>query len=83
MDANRSLTTRIIERVAAEEEVDASDIDHQLYEVIDGDALTGAIESMESTGVVAFDYLGYRVAVTGDERIKVSEQNNTEARQIL
>jgi hypothetical protein len=46
--------------------------------VIDADALTQTIESMESNGIVCFDYFGYRVYVAGDGDIKVTNHNNLE-----
>ena len=76
-DYSQSLTTRIVEEVATDEGVAPDNIEHQLYEVIDADALT-TIESMEPNGIVCFDYLGYRVYVAGDGDIKVSEYDSPE-----
>lgn len=77
-DHSRSLSTRIVEEVAAEEGVEPSNIERQLYDVIDADALKQTIESMEANGIVCFDYSGYRVYVAGDGDIKVSNHNSLE-----
>lgn len=77
-DHSRSLSTRIVEVVASEEGIEPSNVEEQLYEVIDADALKQTVESMEPNGIVCFDYLGYRVYVAGDGDIKVSNYNDLE-----
>jgi hypothetical protein len=78
VDHGPSLSTRIVRRVAAEEGIDPSNVEEQLYDVVDADALEQTIASMEPTAIVCFDYLGYRVYVAGDGEINVTEHDSPE-----
>lgn len=66
-----SLSTEIVERVAAREGVDPLDLDAKLYDVIDGDALDALADSVRDRRsenlLVQFTYLGYTVTVDGGE----------------
>lgn len=65
----------IVERVAALEEIDHTELD-PLYEAIDPDALDTLVETTgrsDSPLQVEFTYHGYEVTVTGDEVVHVDE----------
>ena len=71
-----SITTAVVETVAAAEGVDPVDLDVPLYSAIDPDALERLfqLETAEGgiDGRVTFTYVGYDVTVltTGDVRVE-------------
>lgn len=73
----RSVSDTVIEKVAARENVDPTDLDHRLYEIIDPDALDAIFASLgtrtsRSDGHVQFSYCGYEVAITSDGDVTVT-----------
>lgn len=69
----------IIEKVAAQEEVDPTDVTQPMHEVIDPDALDALCSTEQGTAEsevqVTFNYCGYRIMVHGDGRVSVIDSN--------
>ncbi|MFC6614693.1 HalOD1 output domain-containing protein [Halopenitus salinus] len=68
---NRSVSERVIRRVAETTDRDVLDLP-VLYDAVDPDALNAVVESM-SDGEVAFQYAGHEVTVDGDGRIELED----------
>lgn len=70
---------RIVQRIAAREGVDPFDLDGQLYDVIDADALDALTNGTDNrhprkTLHVEFSYHGYAVTVDGSGQVSIDEQ---------
>ncbi|EFW92062.1 hypothetical protein ZOD2009_11315 [Haladaptatus paucihalophilus DX253] len=70
--SDESVCEAVVSAVMAAENADMDDLD-PLYFVVDGDALE-RITSSDAVSSVAFDYLGYRVEVTGDSRVVLTPE---------
>jgi uncharacterized ParB-like nuclease family protein len=75
VDDNSSTAIAVVEAVADQKEVDISDIETPLAEVIDPDSLDRLWDSRRGTkrtpnGVLSFDYDGCRVTVTSDGTVE-------------
>jgi len=69
-------STEVVERVAAREGVDSTDLGVPLFEVVDPEALDSVVESVAESGTdarVEFTYYGYDVTVTPDGSVRVSD----------
>lgn len=74
-----SVAVEIVERIAAREGVDPLELDPNLYEAIEADALDALVQQTDSrrdeTNVrVEFTYCGYAVTVTGTEEVTIEKQ---------
>lgn len=73
-----SLSTAVIDEIAAHEGVDPMDLKPPLYDVIDPDALDMLFPdpgepSDTPTGRVVFTYCGYEVEVTSTGGVRISD----------
>jgi len=73
-------TERVMERVAAAEGTEPSQIEEMLYERVDPDALDSLFESSPNgptreRGNVQFPYHGYEVVVFADGEVTVRESD--------
>lgn len=77
MGQAKAVGTEIVEEVAAREGVDPLDLDAQLYDVIDADALNSLTEGRkEEPGDpirVSFTYLDYAITVHEGGNVTVDE----------
>ncbi|QLG47675.1 HalOD1 output domain-containing protein [Natrinema halophilum] len=67
----------IVEQIAALEDVDPTELQPPLHDVIDPEAVNDLFSPTKRNGTresgrVRFDYLGYDVVVRGDGRVSVS-----------
>lgn len=75
-EGSRTVSTAVVEAVAAEAGVDPRDLTPQLYDVVDPDALDTLFESVaeetsRANGSVVFPYAGYQVTVAADGAVDV------------
>lgn len=71
-EPDASVTSRIVSTVAEQKGVDPIELEPQLYEAVDPDALTAlAASSSESQLTISFNYAGYRVTVIADDELVV------------
>lgn len=73
-----SLTVAIVEKVAAREGVEPTELRPPLHDVIDPDALAAVFAPTErgddrAAGRVEFDYCGYAVVVRSDGRVRIED----------
>lgn len=78
MGQAKAVGTEIVEEVAAREGVDPLDLDAQLYDVIDADALNSLTEGGEGGPVrdpirISFTYLDYAITVHEGGNVTVDE----------
>lgn len=66
---NRPLSQAVLAAVASAEGVDARNLSDPLYDVIDPDALDTLFRN--GSGLITFDYIGYRVSVDSDATVEV------------
>ena len=76
----RAPSERVVERVAAAENVDPAELEPPLFDVVDPDALDVLFNTMETgagldMGAVRFAYHGYDVSVSADGTVSVSERD--------
>lgn len=71
--ANPPLRTKVVEAVADELDVDTTDLEIPLTEVIDPDALDALFEGQGRSGVVRFSYYGYQVVVQEDGHVILTD----------
>lgn len=84
MDADDSpdtLSTAVVEAVAAKEGIDSTDVDQPLGEVVDSDALDSLFEppgiaGSRTRGTVTFSFGGYDVLVYSDGRVELADRPN-------
>lgn len=72
----------VVEAVAAEEGVDATELSPPLYTAIDPDVLDTIFPvggGTEGTGKLVFEYLGYEVTVRANGAVEVSEEDREDA----
>lgn len=62
MTSHKELSTLVVERVAAEEGVEPTELSEPLYSVIDTESLENLFRA--DTGSVRFRYYGYEVSVS-------------------
>lgn len=85
MDQQKPPSKRVIESIAAEENVEPTELGPPLYETVDLEALDKLVESA-STGptgsscLVEFVYMGYSISVStaGDVELKDTENHRIE-----
>lgn len=75
------LSMAVITALAEHEEVEPVELDPQLYEVIDPDALDGLFTrhrdtTRSTTGRLTFSYNGYDVDVTSDGDVRISDSRD-------
>ena len=77
MGQAKAVGTEIVEEVAAREGVDPLDLDAQLYDVIDADALNSLTEGREEEPGdpirISFTYLDYAITVHEGGNVTVDE----------
>lgn len=61
----------VIHAIAAEEGVEPTELDSPLADVIDPDALETIFQA--DTGVLTFEFCGYRVTVDHEQRVEVEK----------
>lgn len=76
-EQNLSPSSAVVERVAAREGVDPTDLDVPLFDAIDPDALDSIVRSSDpdrddGLGTVRFAYYGYEVTVRADGTVRVA-----------
>ncbi|WP_254538904.1 HalOD1 output domain-containing protein [Halomarina litorea] len=73
-DRGYPLSTAIIERIAALEEVDPLQLEHPLNDAVDPDALDSLFDGVDTVpGHVVFEYCGYEVFADSQGRVSVEE----------
>lgn len=76
-DVDRSVTERVLEAVAAAEDVSALELTPPLSDVVDPDALERLFASTDTAdralGRIQFSYSGYEVTVAGDGSVRVDD----------
>jgi hypothetical protein len=70
MDANQSLSTAVLETIAAKEGVAPPELAEPLYTALDPEALDGLFRG--SSGRVVFEYHGYEVTVTSEGDVSLT-----------
>ena len=72
--ADESVSTAVVEAVAAQMDVLPTELPEKLHDVIDPDSLNSLFTSGNSTdGTVTFTYCGYTVTVTADGDVTLEE----------
>jgi hypothetical protein len=66
-------SVRVIERVAAAERAESTDLRARLHDVVDPEALDRVIERGSPDLTVEFRFNGYRVTVGGDGTVTASD----------
>lgn len=70
---NPPRSTKVVEAVADELDVDPTDLEIPLIEVVDPDALDALFKGQGRSGVIRFSYYGYQVVVQEDGQVILSE----------
>lgn len=68
-------STKVVEAVADELDVDPTDLENPLSDVIDPDALDAIFKGQGRSGVIRFSYYGCRVVVQEDGQVTVTEDH--------
>jgi hypothetical protein len=68
-----SPSTKVVEAVADELDVDPTELETPLAEAIDADALDNLFKGPGDSVVISFSYYGYRAAVEGDGNVTLTE----------
>lgn len=72
-DDNSSLTMALINAIADQEDVDPTELNPPLFDVLDPEALDSLFRTTE--GGVTFTYLEYAVAVQSDGTVELRERD--------
>lgn len=75
------ITTRVVERVAEKEGVDATDLTQPLDQVVNPDAINALFSTRgdgtaRSCGTIQFTYLGYEIVIDSEHNISIEEQGD-------
>ncbi|RQG95763.1 hypothetical protein EA473_06110 [Natrarchaeobius chitinivorans] len=71
--ANPPQSTKVVEAVADELDVDPTDLEIPLTEVIDSDALDALLKGQDRSSSIRFSYYGYQVVVKGNGQVVLTE----------
>ena len=71
--ANPRQSTKVVEAVADELDVDPTDLEIPLTEVIDPDALDALFKGQGRSGSIRFSYYGYQVVVQENGQVILTE----------
>jgi hypothetical protein len=69
-----SPSTKVVESVAEELDVDPVELETPLCEVIDTDALDDFFKNQDHSVVVSFSHYGYRIVVQDDGHVTLTEE---------
>lgn len=72
------LTTRVVQRVAKKEGLNATDLSKPLDEVVDPDALEALFSEspdgyQRAAGTIQFTYQGYTIVIDSDQQVSIEE----------
>ncbi|WP_199243383.1 HalOD1 output domain-containing protein [Halopenitus persicus] len=75
LNNNSTASQAVVEKVAQQEDVDSTELETPLYDVVDADALDKLVSSMSTDGIVSFHYSGYQLIVAGDGSVELAEED--------